>query len=124
MSTPLELLTSVVSEKFLGYDAGRLNAAITAASGRVGSVFKGNRNLAIAYLAAHMLEVSNPINGSGGMVTSESEGGLARSYGVGAQKVDAYDRTIYGQQFKQLRAECSFGPRTAIPDTVNLTGEY
>lgn len=125
MSTPLELLTTVVAPKFAGYDGGRLSATINVASGRVGTVFGANRNLAIAYLAAHMLEISNPVNGSGGMVTSEKEGQLARSYGVGQTgKADPLDRTVFGQQFKQLRSEHSFGPRTAVSTTVIPTGDF
>lgn len=62
--------------------------------------------LARIYLAAHMgSSVGKGAAGaSGGPVTSESMGGLSRSYSVGsvAQSIDATGSTDYGRRYEAL----------------------
>lgn len=55
------------------------------------------KELAVAYLAAHNYTMSNR-GGSGGAVTSEKEGDLARSYGLTSQNND-YNATSYGMEY-------------------------
>jgi len=52
-------------------------------------------------------------SGTGGQITSEREGDLARSYASGAgggYTVDELDSTQYGQELKRLMKACIFMP--------------
>ena len=63
------------------------------------------RDIAIAYLSAHMLSLASAgRNGAAGQVTSEAEGDLSRSYGsVGGTTTDPYyAQTSYGLQYQQM----------------------
>ena len=63
------------------------------------------RDIAIAYLAAHMLSLADPErNGAAGQVTSETEGDLSRSYGSvsGTSNNPYYAQTSYGMQYEQM----------------------
>jgi len=119
MATPAQHLATI-APKFASLDSERVAAVIAIATGQVGAVFGRNRNLAVAYLAAHMLEIAGDAGGStsgtGGVVTSEKEGQLARSYGPigGAAGADVtrYDRTVWGQEFVRLRRQHVMGART------------
>lgn len=67
------------------------------------------RELAIAYLAAHMLTISTR-HGNSGNVNSETEGSLSRSFG-GNLSDDVLGTTSYGVEFVRLRRSCIFNPR-------------
>lgn len=63
-----------------------------------------NTRLARIYLAAHLGQlVANMISGevNGVLVSSESTGGISRSYSVGSADGD-HNETIWGQLFDQL----------------------
>jgi len=58
-------------------------------------------NMAVAYYAAHLLELSSRDGNSKGVLTSEKEGDLSRGYGGGnsaetntTQYLDSYNRLI------------------------------
>lgn len=112
---------SAIAPKFDTVDSDRLTAIISIASSQVGRAFGSKRNLAAAYLAAHMLEVAGDAggttSGTGGVVTMEKEGQLARSYGgiggTSGEGMTRYDRTVWGQEFVRLRKQCVMTPRTA-----------
>jgi hypothetical protein len=63
------------------------------------------------YLAAHLGTMCG-MGAAGGMVTSESAGGLARSYatGVGLEGADL-DLTVYGRTVRGFARRFSGGPR-------------
>lgn len=66
--------------------------------------------MARIYLAAHLGEIERR-RGKAGPVTSESAGGLARSYGA-SMTGDILDTTSYGGQFKSIaRNSRARGPR-------------
>lgn len=66
------------------------------------SVFGCDYELAIAYLAADMIEIANRDDGqTTGMITSKKEGDLSLGYKV---PDDMSYVTTYGQKFLQLRA--------------------
>lgn len=95
-------------------DAADVSRVLNLAASRVGPAFGAARDLATAYLAAHMLTVAQR-GGSSGPVTSEREGDLAVSYAVAAGG-DALQSTAYGREFAKLKAEnvISAGHRMAL----------
>lgn len=119
MASALEQLL-VIAPKFTAVDSERLTAVIAIAAGQVGAVFGSARNLATAYLAAHMLEIAGDaggsVSGTGGLVTMEKEGELMRSYGpadgAGGSGDAVYKRTVWGQEYLRIRAQRVMGPRT------------
>lgn len=77
----------------------------------VGSVFCDKRELATAYLAAHMLTISGR-SGNAGSVKSMKEGDLSITYADGADMKNSYSSTSYGLEFLRLRSETVFAART------------
>ena len=76
----------------------------------VGSVYADKQELAIAYLAAHMLTMSLRA-GVGGAVKSMKEGDLSLAYG-GSDSESGYAATSYGNEFMRLQRETIFAART------------
>lgn len=80
------------------------------ADGRTSAcAYGGNRNLAVALRAAHMIELAKGSDyagsGGGGPVTSKKEGKLAISYGGGSSESDSNSDlplTKYGRQLAGL----------------------
>lgn len=68
-----------------------------------------NRELAVAYLAAHTIAMSER-GSSGGAVTSESEGRLSRSYAQNEKSL--LSSTGYGQEYLRLIRSCGVGSFT------------
>lgn len=62
----------------------------------VGSEASTAVKTARVYLARHM-GMAGLAGGAGGAVTSESEGGLSRSYAVAAADASAWGQTVWGQ---------------------------
>lgn len=80
-----------------------LAGAITIAEGQI-AAGHCQRELAVAYLAAHILTMSKRA-GSAGTVTSKTEGSL--SIGYGAQSVmGALGATSYGQELSRINRLC------------------
>lgn len=90
-------LISVVAQEFA--EDPRLDGMIEIAESQVGEDHP-SRQLAIAYMAAHMLVVADRA-GTGGAVVSRSEGGLSESYAVAAGSDDLAS-TSYGKQLSAL----------------------
>jgi hypothetical protein len=67
---------------------------------------------AIALLALHMFAIQDR-RGSGGPLTSEREGGLARSFAASASSSD-WGSTAWGLELQTLTRSVTFGPRTRI----------
>lgn len=70
--------------------------------------FGSVRDQAVAYLAAHLLSLSNSNfrkSGSGGAVTSLREGDLSVSFGAVPGSDDSLSSTWFGQEFERLRRE-------------------
>ncbi|MFW6085061.1 MAG: DUF4054 domain-containing protein, partial [Gemmatimonadota bacterium] len=99
----VQALVVVVAPEFGAADPDRIEAIVELAIGRLDADVFGDRGTeAAAYLAAHLLTMSER-GGRGGQIVSESEGDLSRSYGavqpgVG-QSSDALAATSYGQEF-------------------------
>lgn len=75
------------------------------------------RTQAVAYLAAHILTVAGR-GGTGGAVTSETEGSLSRGYGVagGVVGMTRLDSTSYGNEVQRLNRLCyGLSARTGWP---------
>ncbi len=68
--------------------------------------------LAIALLVLHWFEVENR-TGSGGPLSSETEGGLSRSYAVMASSSD-WGSTSWGQELQTLTNNVVFAPRNRM----------
>lgn len=78
-------------------------------------VFGGQYELAVAYLAAHMLTIGKRGGGaSGGQVKSIKEGELQISYtDAGASQGADLGSTPYGAEFLRIRRSVVFTPMTS-----------
>ena len=94
-------------------DSAELQGAIDVAEMQIADGLCGDkRPLLVAYLAAHVLSVASR-KGSGGPVTSLSEGGL--SIGFGSSGImGSLSQTSYGQEYHRLSRACVFAPRTRV----------
>lgn len=108
MPAPAEILEAIAPEIDTGDPSVLVH--INLAEQQTGKVYRDSRNHAVALLAAHTLTLGQR-GGSGGQVTSESEGQLSRSYGsvAGQSRLDA---TSYGQELERLRRQYVFAART------------
>ena len=70
-----------------------------------------NRDLAIAYLAAHILATSKT-NGAGA-VSGMSEGSLSLSFATSGNS-NSLSSTSYGNEYLRLTSACIFTARTRI----------
>ena len=70
-----------------------------------------NRDLAVAYLAAHILATSKT-NGAGA-VSGMSEGSLSLSFATSG-KDNSLSSTSYGNEYLRLTSACIFTARTRI----------
>lgn len=91
----------------------RIKTFIDLAEDQVGTVFGSRRDLAVAYMTAHMITVANRL-GKGGAITSESEGELSRSYQQAGDGTDPIMSTSYGQEFKRMSRAAVFSPRNRM----------
>lgn len=107
MAEGLDMLKSVAPE--LGDEEDeRLERFIEMAAQRISAkVFGKVYPQAVAYLAAHMVTLSNRKRdtdvAAAGPVTSVSTGGLSMQFDGGGPEGDELDSTPYGRQFQQLR---------------------
>jgi hypothetical protein len=75
----------------------RMTWAVAQANAKLNQAIMGSAtDLARAYFAAHLLTVKS----TSGTVTSESAGGISRSYNV--QGGNPMDLTYYGQEYRRL----------------------
>jgi hypothetical protein len=105
----------------------RINDLIALAQqGLAAAVFGDRYGEAVGLKVLHQLALEarnggNPGTGTssgsgfGGIITSEREGDLARSYGIGGSGgsggfIDELDSTQYGQELKRLIRACIFMP--------------
>lgn len=88
-------------------------------SNKVGAIFIAesqtpqckNRDLAVAYLAAHILATSKT-NGAGA-VSGMSEGSLSLSFATSGND-NSLSSTSYGNEYLRLTSACIFTARTRI----------
>jgi len=101
----------VIAPELEAIDSDRRDDVIAWAELRVsGSKFGSVRELAVAYLAAHMLTVGAR-SGDSGAISRRREGDLEVAYGL-QQNVQGLDSTSYGQEYKTLCKENIIGPMT------------
>lgn len=98
-------------------DSAQIRALIAIADSQISPTdFGAQRNNAVALLSLHMLALQERGKAAaGGAITSETEGGLSRSYAAppsGQGFSDWYALTSYGQEFIALR-------RGSFPSFVN-----
>lgn len=66
--------------------------------------YGSNADLAVAYRAAHMIEMKNRITGEAGNVTSKKEGDLSQSFSSVNSKGDPnLNQTHFGKQLQGLQ---------------------
>ena len=116
MSTASEILSDIAPQ--FATATGR-SGALEQAEGATSSTFYGSqRNRAVALLAAHWLSLETSSarrDGSGGPISSKSEGSLSVSFGsVGATK-SALGQTHFGMELLELRASYPSVGITGIP---------
>ena len=63
------------------------------------------RELAVAYMTAHIIAMAERGGAGSGAVTSKSEGGLSIAYG-GSQSQSLLSSTSYGQEFERIQRSC------------------
>ena len=113
MATQDQILIALAPE-LASEDADTRALFLTLADKRTGTAYGDNRDQAVALLAAHMMTMRGR-NGVGGVVTSEKEGDLSRTYAQTSSANPApLSATSYGQQLLELRNGCIFGPRTTL----------
>lgn len=76
------------------------------------TVYGDHYQEAIALLALHMFAIQDR-GGSAGPLTSEREGGLARSFAASASSSD-WGSTAWGLELQTLTGSLTFGPRTRV----------
>lgn len=115
MITPADVID--IAPEFSGISINRIQRFIDRARLSVNKDIFGNvYELAVAYLAAHMLAVSiEPSLGGGSIglvVTQEKVGDLSRSYAdTAAIAADpTLSRTRFGEEFLRLRRQCVISP--------------
>lgn len=94
----------------------QLSGAVTMAEGQI-AADHCQREQAVAYMAAHILTIAER-NGTGGAVTSETEGSLSRGFGVagGVVGMTRLDSTSYGSEVQRLNRICyGLSARTGWP---------
>lgn len=69
-----------------------------------------HRDLAVAYLSAHLIELSKRGGSASGAITSESEGQLRRSYGAASESL--LSATPYGLEYLRILRNCGLGSYT------------
>lgn len=85
------------------YVDANLNTWILLAQEQTDRCYYGRHyNLAVALLSCHMYTLSQRGSGQSGIVTSEREGDLARSYG-GFTAKSYLDQTSFGLELQQLK---------------------
>jgi mevalonate kinase len=104
-------LLLVIAPEFDNIDT---SGALAIAEIQVGVNLCGDtRPLLVAYLAAHILTIAQRASGSGGDITSITEGHASITYSSGSAKITTgLSRTNYGQEFDRLSKGCIFTPRT------------
>lgn len=119
----IDILKEIAPE-YAGEDPARLNTFITLAENQISqNIFNVDYDLAVAYLAAHMLALSsrntigNDSGGDGlaGNITAKKEGDLSLNYALPAAlstKDGALATTSYGIEFMRLRDMHVICPRT------------
>ena len=108
-------LIPIIAPELAGH-AG-LAGAVTMAEGQI-AADHCFLDQVVAYTAAHILTVAGR-GGTGGAVTSETEGGLSRSFGVAGGVVGAtrLDSTAYGLEAQRLNRLCyGFSARTGYSE--------
>lgn len=112
MAEPDDTLLLIAPE-FSTVDIARRSQVLCLAALRVSKSKFGDRyNLAVSYLAAHMLTVSTRDGGGSvtGAVKSRKEGDLSVTYGGNDALSSDLSSTSYGQEYKRLIKENIFGP--------------
>lgn len=103
MATALDILNDIAPQ-FSSEDSAKKNRFIAYAQDEVDSDDFENDNVynkAVAYYAAHLLELSSRDGNSRGDLTSEKEGDLSRSYSSNRRTTEA-NSTQYLESFNQL----------------------
>lgn len=96
-----------IAPEFASVDLVRRTQILEVADMRVSKkAFGDRRNIAVAYLAAHLITVGNRSSGIAGAVTGMKEGDLSVSYG-GGNSTDL-NSTTYGQEYSRMVKENVF----------------
>lgn len=109
--TVAELITRF--PEFSTENEPRLQLAIDDAELMVGSCFGKFREIAVAYMAAHLFTMGKETE-SGNIsplkdVASESVGGVSTSYVSSSDARSSNSSTSYGQHFDNLKKRCCVG---------------
>lgn len=98
----------------LSSDLNLVEDAVTLAELQVGADLCGDkRPLLVAYLAAHLLSLTNRKTGSSGSLTSLSEGNLSLGFGQSGL-MGSLGQTVYGVEYDRLSRGCIFAVRTRV----------
>lgn len=80
------------------------------------------RNDLVAYLAAHLIDISQKYNGSTGAISSVMEGGASITYGNSKNKSNGsagLSSSPYGLRYLELLKSCDIPLRTRVCDVIS-----
>lgn len=101
---------TLIAPEFESLDSSIREGMANLAASSIGDVYGDNKELATAYLTAHMLTMRDR-SGVGGAVKSMKEGDLSLTY-AGSDTDDSYASTSYGKEYMRLKKQAVFGART------------
>ena len=105
MTTSLEWIADIAPTIDADNSTDKKNRFISIAQNEVDATLfsdTNNYNLAIAYYACHLLELSSRDGNSRGVLTQEKEGDLSRSYGGGNNPNVSMNTTQYLDSYNRL----------------------
>lgn len=113
--TIADIITQDIAQEFAGEIVARIDRFIEYAKLQVSATVFGDRyDLAVAYLAAHMLALANRnddegTNGNAGIITQRKEGDLSLSFALpnALNNIDGtLQLTSYGIEYERIRSMC------------------
>jgi hypothetical protein len=103
----------IIAPEFKDRSSTDIEAALGIAECWLGeSVWGSKYEVGLAYMAAHLLSMSDR-EGAGGPLTQESVGGVSASYGTTGPSDELLTDTAYGRLFVSLRQTLATGPLVA-----------
>ena len=103
----LLVIFKLIADEFKDIGDDTIIAHLTLANNKISSNIPAHsRNEMVAYLAAHQVDISLKRKGSGGQVTSVSEGKLRIDYATNNKVKTEYDLSNYGRRYQDLRDSC------------------
>ncbi len=103
----------LIADEFADIEDEKVLSYLELADQKISKKIHDNvRNEIVAYLAAHQIDISLKRKGSGGQVTSVTEGKLTIDYATNSKVNSEYDLSNYGRRYRDLIKSCTITPIT------------